>query len=85
MNNNADMEDTMNIIDVNFVQTGMMDEGTGSLVIEFEREDGSVIIRTHRHVPEDIYDEWERKGCHPAMYIDDIEHAFPFTEETEDD
>lgn len=44
MNNNADMEDTMNIIDVNFVQTGMMDEGTGSLVIEFEREDRKSVV-----------------------------------------
>ena len=73
------------IFDVDFIQTGTMAEGTGSLIIEMGFADGSEMVRTHRNVPESLYEAWEKDGFTPEMYAAKIEKAYPFTIDFDDD
>lgn len=75
----------MEIYDVDFIQTPNMDDGTGSLFVEATLETGEDVTRIHRGVPESLYEVWENDGFSVAMYLRDIQNAFPFTEESDDD
>ncbi len=75
----ADQDAAIEIFDVDFIQTGDMDTDTGTLIIEMVDADGRDVERTHRDVPEELYEAWEHHGFAPAMYAMEIEEVYPFS------
>lgn len=75
----------MEIYDVDFVQTPNMDGNKGSLFVDATLDTGDDAMRIHRSVPESLYEAWEKDGFSVAMYLRDIQNAFPFTEESDDE
>ncbi len=80
-----DQEATIEIFDVDFIQTGDMDADTGTLIIEMMDAEGRDVERTHRDVPEELYESWEHHGFAPAMYALEIEEVYPFSAIYDDD
>lgn len=74
-----DQDTVIEIFDVDFIQTGDMDSDTGTLIIEMMDAEGRDVERTHRDVPEEVYEAWEHHGFAPAMYTMEIEDAYPFS------
>ncbi len=77
--------DGLEIHDVDFIQTDGMTEGTGTLVIEMTLDDEREVTRIHRNVPEHLYEAWEQHDFDPEMYVAEIEDAFPFDEEEDEE
>lgn len=75
----------MEIYDVDFVQTANMAEGTGSLIIEMALDNGEDVTRTHRNVPESVYEAWEAQDFSATMYVAAIAGTYPFSEESDDE
>ncbi|ABM28139.1 hypothetical protein [Nitratidesulfovibrio vulgaris] len=75
----------MEIYDVDFIQTPNMDDDKGSLFVDATLDTGDDVTRIHRGVPESLYEAWEKDGFSVAMYLRDIQNAFPFTEESDDE
>ena len=77
--------DGLEIHDVDFIQTDGMAEGTGTLVIEMTLDDEREVTRIHRNVPEHLYEAWAQHDFDPEMYVAEIEDAFPFDEEEDEE
>lgn len=76
----TDNEDVIiEIFDVDFIQTGDMDSDTGTLIIEMVDANGRDVERTHRDVPEEVYEAWEQHGFAPAMYAMEIEDSYAYS------
>lgn len=75
----------LEIHDVDFIQTDGMTEGTGTMVVEMTIDDERDVTRVHRNFPEHLYEAWEQHDFDPEMYVAEIEAAFPFDEEDDDE
>lgn len=73
------------IHDVDFIQTGSLQDDTGTLIVEMTMADDTDVTRTHRDVPEKVYERWEATDFDPEMYMADIVPAYPFEEEHDED